>query len=270
MAQLSQGGPRGAEPPLRRRPRHPGDRGADGSPGRDGADAAVAGAGAPAGAHEVTRDHSSPDGDPHGAETERLLAGLRFVPRASLGPEIAGRVRRGEVARVASGRGGLPRAVAGGGRPAGCPPSGRGRLSKARVTGGARGSVLPQSRWRHRGRRRIRGAGARTAHRASDALRGPGWRPAVLRCRPGPAVARPSPGIVDDSVAGSIRVCCVDLDGEGPADDGLLVLNAAGERVVLAGIFEQDARAPTPVLRLNLRLHPHRPSHRTPCTCFVA
>jgi hypothetical protein len=59
----------------------------------------------------------------------------------------------------------------------------------------------------------------------------------------------PSPSIVDDSVAGSIRVCCVDLDGEGPADDGLLVLNAPGERVVLAGIFEQDARATVPVLR---------------------
>ncbi|MBP2648691.1 MAG: hypothetical protein H6Q77_2315, partial [Gemmatimonadetes bacterium] len=40
----------------------------------------------------------SPDrnGDPHLAETERLLAGLRFSPRASLGPEIAGRARRGE------------------------------------------------------------------------------------------------------------------------------------------------------------------------------
>lgn len=59
----------------------------------------------------------------------------------------------------------------------------------------------------------------------------------------------PNPSIVDDSVAGSIRVCCVDLDGEGPADDGLLVLNGAGERVVLAGIFEQGARVATPELR---------------------
>jgi hypothetical protein len=58
-----------------------------------------------------------------------------------------------------------------------------------------------------------------------------------------------TPGFRDDSVAGSIRICCSDLDGEGLADDGLLVLNGAAERVVLAGIFEQRDAHGAPPLR---------------------
>jgi len=57
------------------------------------------------------------------------------------------------------------------------------------------------------------------------------------------------PSVANDSVSSAIRVCCVDLDGEGPADDGLLVLHGRDERVVLAGIFEQDRRGGAPVLR---------------------
>ena len=195
MARAEPGGSRGAEPPVRRRPRHPGDRGAAGRAGGYGADAAVAGARAPAGADEVTGDHSSPGGDPHGAETERLLAGLRFVPRASLGPEIAGRVRRGEVAKGGLGprRPPLGRWLAAAAVLLVVAPGGRGRLSTRGVAGGARGPVLPQPRRRQRCERRVRGAGARTADRAADAVRGPGRRPTVLRRRPGPAVAGREP-----------------------------------------------------------------------------
>ncbi len=46
----------------------------------------------------MTGEHTDRNGDPHFVETERLLAGLHFSPRASLGPEIAGRAGRGESA----------------------------------------------------------------------------------------------------------------------------------------------------------------------------
>jgi hypothetical protein len=58
-----------------------------------------------------------------------------------------------------------------------------------------------------------------------------------------------SPSVAPDSVHRAIRVCCADLDGEGAADDGLLVLHGADERVVLAGIFERDGRGGPPALR---------------------
>ena len=199
----------------------------------------------------MTGDHSSPGGDPHGADTERLLAGLRFVPRASLGPEIAGRVRRGEVAkgglgprRPSLGRWlaaaavlllALPAGVAGYRRLAS--PAVRVDQCCRNLDGGADandGYVVHA-----RGRRIER----LTLYEDLDGDRRFSAADRVLLSR------GPSPSIVDDSVSGSVRVCCVDLDGEGPADDGLLVLNATGERVVLAGIFEQDVRAPAPVLR---------------------
>jgi hypothetical protein len=190
-------------------------------------------------------------GDPHGADTERLLAGLRFVPRASLGPEIAGRVRRGEVAK-----GGLgPRR----------PPLGR-WLAAAAVLAVA----LPLGAIAHR---RVAGPVVRVDECCRNLDGGADANDGYLVQARGRRVERltlyedldgdrrysavdrillvrgASPSIVDDSVAGAIRVCCVDLDGEGAADDGLLVLNAAGERVVLAGLFEQDQRTAAPVLR---------------------
>ncbi len=199
----------------------------------------------------MTGDHPSPGGDPHGAETERLLAGLRFVPRASLGPEIAGRVRRGEAAKGGLGSrrrslgrwlaaaalllAALPASVAGYRRLV--PPAVRVDQCCRNLDGGADandGYVV------HARAGRIERL---TLYEDLDDDRRFSAADRVLLSR------GPSPSIVDDSVAGSVRVCCVDLDGEGPADDGLLVLNSTGERVVLAGIFEQDVRAPTPVLR---------------------
>lgn len=43
----------------------------------------------------------------------------------------------------------------------------------------------------------------------------------------------------------AIRRCCGDLDGEGPADDGLLIVGVPPDRVLMAAIFETDLSAAT-------------------------
>jgi hypothetical protein len=199
----------------------------------------------------VTGDRSSRTGGPRGADPERLLAGLRFAPRASLGPEIAGRVRRGEVAR-------------------GVLPPQRARVARWLVAAALLGVAVPAGLVAYR---RLAGPVVRVDQCCRNLDGGRDADDGYLVHARGRRIERlvlyqdldgdrrysatdrvllvrgPHPSIVDDSVAGSVRICCVDLDGEGPADDGLLVLNSTGERVVLAGIFEQDLRAPTPVLR---------------------
>jgi hypothetical protein len=198
----------------------------------------------------VTDDRSSRRSDPHGADTERMLAGLRFEPRASLGPEIRGRVRRGEVAR-----GGL------------------GPRRRAAWRWLAAAALLVVAIPAGLTLRQFATPGTRVDHCCSDLDGGSGADDGYVvqargrriesvtvyedadgngRLSPGDRVrlARGDrPIVAPDSVLNSIRVCCVDLDGEGAADDGLLVLNGADERVVLAGIFEQGRRSPTPVLR---------------------
>ena len=198
----------------------------------------------------MTGDHPSRSGDPHGADTERMLAGLRFEPRASLGPEIAGRVRRGEVAK-----GGLgPRR-----RPAWRWLAAAALLVVALPAGLAlRQFATPGTRVDHCCSDLDGGAGADDGYVVH--ARGRRIESVTVyedvdgdgRFSPGDRVrlARGDrPSVAPDSVLNSIRVCCVDLDGEGPADDGLLVLSGAGERVVLAGIFELGQRTSTPVLR---------------------
>lgn len=187
----------------------------------------------------MTGDHSPRSGDPHGADTERLLAGLRFEPRASLGPEIAGRVRRGEVAKGGLGPRRRPAwrwlaaAVLVVALPAGltlrqlATPGTRVDHCCSDLDGGAGADdgYVVQARGR-----RIESV---TVYEDAD---GNGRLSSADRVR---LVRGDRPVVAPDSVLNSIRVCCVDLDGEGPADDGLLVLNGAGERVVLAGIFER-------------------------------
>jgi hypothetical protein len=41
----------------------------------------------------------------------------------------------------------------------------------------------------------------------------------------------------------TIRRCCVDLDGGGPQDDGLLVIGAPPDRVIMAAIYETGKNA---------------------------
>ena len=183
-------------------------------------------------------------------EAERLLAGLRFAPRASLGPEIAGRVRRGEAAR--GGRTPRPASTARWMTAAtalclalsaafvlrqGMVPAVLVDQCCSDLDGGSAaddGYVV-----RAKGRR----VESILVYEDLDGNRrfSPSDRVRLTRGR--------RPVVAPDSVHASIRICCVDLDGEGPADDGLLVLNGGDERVVLAGIFEQGARKGAPELR---------------------
>jgi hypothetical protein len=164
---------------------------------------------------------------------EARLAAVRFAPRASLGAELAGRAGRGEL------------------------PVGPGRM-RPRWLGWAAAVALL-----------LAGAGAA---RAWIAGRGP-----VDRCcadydgegaaDDGILVARGRPGhlllIYEDrdgsrtlsagdrlrwtrgaeppdatGELSSVRRCCLDMDGDGPADDGVLVVTRA-TRVVSATLFER-------------------------------
>jgi hypothetical protein len=51
----------------------------------------------------------------------------------------------------------------------------------------------------------------------------------------------------DDDALVARRFCCLDYDGGGPKDDGLLVVNRPGGGVVLAALFEMAHASPTAV-----------------------
>jgi hypothetical protein len=44
----------------------------------------------------------------------------------------------------------------------------------------------------------------------------------------------------------TIERCCLDFDGGGPEDDGLLVMGVPPDRVIMAAIYETGARARDP------------------------
>jgi hypothetical protein len=177
-------------------------------------------------------------------DLDRVLGGIRFEPRASLGPEIAGR---------AGGSGEQP------GR-----NGGRSRfrlaalvaaaLAAAAVTLGPRLPFLREAAHVTVDRccYDLDGGGDeddgvlveavpdRRVHRlrlyedrdrsrtftAGDVLRlDRGAEPAVHGSRAG--------GLV------TIERCCVDFDGGGPSDDGLLVIGVPPDRVVMAAIYER-------------------------------
>jgi hypothetical protein len=54
-----------------------------------------------------------------------------------------------------------------------------------------------------------------------------------------------SPAMHQASAAGLVTIehCCVDFDGGGPADDGLVVIGVPPDRVVMAAIYERPTRA---------------------------
>jgi hypothetical protein len=43
----------------------------------------------------------------------------------------------------------------------------------------------------------------------------------------------------------TIEHCCLDFDGGGPADDGLVVIGVPPDRVIMAAIYERTAGAPS-------------------------
>lgn len=59
------------------------------------------------------------------------------------------------------------------------------------------------------------------------------------------------PAILESHVDGLIttRQCCLDLDGGGPDDDGLLVIGTPPDRVFMAAIYETGSKAAGPMFK---------------------
>ena len=186
------------------------------------------------------------------SELDAALSRIRFRPRASLGPEVIGRLRRVERSKgAASSRLRRPSlwAIAAGLLIA---TTGAGWLAdRARGTtvdhccydfdggGPADDGVLVVST-RGEAVRRITIYEDRDGSRSltpSDVVRfDRGSRLAVA--------AGPSEGAI------TARHCCSDLDGGGSADDGLLVVTIPPDRVRLVGLYERRPGSPSAQLLL--------------------
>jgi hypothetical protein len=187
----------------------------------------------------VSEDRKTP---PELAEMDRDLRGIRFQPRASLGPELLGRLRRGEGSKGAA----PPRRR----RPA--------LAALAAVLVALVGTALA-----------LRGSGNVVVDRCCYDLDGGGetddgvvvfaerdakvHQLRIYEDLDGSASFTPgdlvrlerggTPAMQEASAAGLVTIehCCLDFDGGGPADDGLLLLGVPPARVVLAAISERTA-----------------------------
>jgi hypothetical protein len=178
--------------------------------------------------------------EPELRELDRRLRDIAFAPRASLGPEILGRVRRGEL-------------------PAGAGPPRRRRQALATITAAllaaTAGAIL------------LRATGSVTVDRCCYDLDGGGdaddgvlvlaerdARVHHLRIYEDLDRSRsftesdlvrldrgPSPAMHRAATGGLVTIehCCVDFDGGGPADDGLVIIGVPPDRVVMAAIYER-------------------------------
>lgn len=176
-------------------------------------------------------------------QLDRDLRGVTFGPRASLGPEVLGRLRRGDRSKGA------------------VPP----RRRRPALAGIAAVLVLVSA-----AALALRGPGAVEVDRCCYDLDGGGeaddgvliraerdarvHRLRVYEDRDGsrgfsgPDLIRfdrqgepsiqgpPSQGLI------TIERCCLDFDGGGPEDDGLLVIGVPPDRVVMAAIYEPPGR----------------------------
>lgn len=185
---------------------------------------------------------SEPSGvPPELVDLDRALRGVRFDPRSSLGPEIEGRVRRGEHPEENARRRRFLRAVWG--------------LTASVIAAVLVGSSVLSHRPVEIDRCCFDLDGGGTAddgvtlvadrdakvHRLrlyedrdhsgtfspGDPIRlDRGDRPSIRR-------EHTSPGLV------TIEHCCVDFDGGGPSDDALVVMGVPPDRVVMAAIYER-------------------------------
>jgi hypothetical protein len=186
----------------------------------------------------------APGPPPELEELDRALRGIRFRPRASLGPELLGRLRRGE-------------------RSKGAVPPRRRRPALAAVAAALAllaGAALA-----------LRAPGSVVVDRCCYDLDGGGEADdgvVVLAARDakvhqlriyedldhsgsftaGDLVRLDrggSPAMHEASAAGLVTTehCCLDFDGGGPADDGLLVIGVPPDRVVMAAIYERPGGA---------------------------
>ena len=199
----------------------------------------------------MTGGHTDRDGDPHFVETERLLVGLSFNPRDSLGPEIAGRVRRGE-------------------QPRGRPKASRAEVLRS-VLGVAASLMMMLSAgvltWKSVGPpvlidsccQDLDGGGTADDGFVLEARGRQVSRLRLYEDRDGSGTLSSAdlvrfvrgavPAVAGERDAHTTRICCADLDGEGPADDGVLVMSEADESVVLAAVYEQHPRGVAAPLR---------------------
>jgi hypothetical protein len=171
---------------------------------------------------------------------DRALRGIAFEPRASLGPEILGRLRRGERAPTAP-RWRLPR-----------PVLAALAAGLVMVTAGALALRTPGAVVVDRCCYDLDGGGDADdgvlVHAERDAKvhrlriyedldRSGGFSSGdLIRLERGdsPAMHRTAThGLV------TIEHCCLDFDGGGPEDDGLVVIGVPPDRVVMAAIYER-------------------------------
>ena len=183
----------------------------------------------------------------HLRELDRTLRSVRFHPRASFGPELMGRLRRGD-------------------QPTGTPRSHRRHLASAAVAVLAAGSALALANFGS-----LAGADAVRVDRCCYDLDGGGEaddgvlilaerNARVHRLRiyedvdgsgsytSGDLVRLDrvgEPAIHGQAGDGVITIerCCLDFDGGGPDDDGLLVIGVPPDRVLMAAIYETGAEA---------------------------
>jgi hypothetical protein len=181
-------------------------------------------------------------------DLDRKLRSVRFAPRASFGPELLGRLRRGD-------------------SPSGCRPRyRRGHLATAAVALLTAGGALALANFGP-----LSHADAVTVDRCCYDLDGGGdaddgvlilaerddrvhrlrvyedlddsrsFTPAdLVRLDRG---ARPAVhGLAGRGIV-TIERCCLDFDGGGPDDDGLLVIGVPPDRVLMAAIYETGADA---------------------------
>lgn len=176
-------------------------------------------------------------------EMDRALRGIAFRPRASLGPEVLSRLRRGERSK-----GAVP--------PRGRPPALAAVAAALLVAGAALALRGPGSVVVDRCCYDLDGGGEaddgvvvvaeRDAKvhqlRIYEDLDGSGRFTAGDRVR---LDRGGSPALHAASATGLVTIehCCLDFDGGGPADDGLLVIGVPPDRVVMAAIYERPAGA---------------------------
>ena len=185
-------------------------------------------------------EDARPGVPPELAELDGALEGVQFEPRASLGPEIAGRVRQGE-------------------RSTGAVPPRRGPA--VLWAAAAALVVCAAGLWTTRGVPKV------TVDRCCYDLDGGGVADdgVVLLARRDAEVRRlrvyedldgsrdfshgdlirldrgPTPAMHRALDGGLVTTdhCCLDFDGGGYADDGLLVIGVPPNRVVMAAIYER-------------------------------
>ena len=171
---------------------------------------------------------------------DRRLAEIHFQPRASLGPEIQGRLRRGETPGRRAWLAWHPRQVAGLAaslllliglalylRPAAsvvvdrcCYDLDGGGLADD-------GVVVVAERDARVHRLRVYEDRDHSHHSSAGDL---------IRLDRGGSVAM---GTDAGERLVTTRHCCIDLDGGGPSDDALLVIGVPPDRVVMAAIYEE-------------------------------